>query len=75
MDRSGRKVVFTALDRAVLWIMLAALVIRIGIPQIVPGAYLACIHAAATCWLIAFGILAVRFIPMLMRPRVDGREH
>ena len=72
---TGRKVVFTALDRAVLWVMLAALVIRIGIPQLAPGAYLACIHAAATCWLIAFGILAVRFIPMLMRPRVDGREH
>lgn len=72
---TGRKVVFDGLDRLVLYIMLAALAIRVLVPQLAPGAYLACIHAAATCWLLAFGILAARYIPMLMRPRIDGREH
>ncbi len=72
---TGRKVVFDALDRAVLYVMIAALAIRVVVPQLAPGAYLACIHASATCWLLAFGILAVRYIPLLMQPRIDGREH
>lgn len=72
---TGRKVVFDGLDRAVLYIMLAALVVRVVVPQFAPGAYLACIHAAATCWLLTFGVIAWRYIPMLMQPRIDGREH
>lgn len=72
---TGRKVVFDGLDRAVLYIMLLALVVRVLLPQILPGAYLGWIHLAATCWLATFGILAVRYIPMLMQPRIDGREH
>ena len=72
---TGRKVVFSPVDRGILYIMLAALVIRIVIPQFAPGLYLACIHAAATCWLLAFGLLGWRYIPMLLKPRIDGREH
>jgi uncharacterized protein involved in response to NO len=72
---TGRKVVFAPLDRAILYIMLAALAIRIVIPQFAPGFYLASIHAAATCWLLAFGLLGWRYIPMLLKPRIDGREH
>ncbi len=72
---TGRKVVFDGLDRAVLYIMLLALVVRVVLPQLVPAAYLGWIHLAATCWLIAFAILAWRVVPMLLRPRLDGREH
>jgi uncharacterized protein involved in response to NO len=72
---TGRKVVFAPVDRGILYIMLAALAIRIVIPQFAPGLYLACIHAAATCWLLAFGLLGWRYIPMLLKPRIDGREH
>lgn len=72
---TGRKVMFSPVDRGILYIMLAALVIRIVIPQFAPGLYLACIHAAATCWLLAFGLLGWRYIPILLKPRIDGREH
>lgn len=72
---TGRKVVFDGLDRAVLYIMIVALVARVVVPQFAPGAYLGCIHAAATCWLLSFGIIAWRYIPMLMRARIDGKEH
>ena len=47
---TGRKVVFTAVDRSILWIMLAALGGRIGIPQLAPRLYLACIHPPPPCW-------------------------
>lgn len=72
---TGRKVVFTGLDKSVLWIMLAALAIRVVVPQLVPEAYLRWIDITAACWLVAFGLLAWRYIPYLVRARVDGREH
>ena len=72
---TGRKVVFGRYEKAVLWIMIAAFFLRLVGPQFAPGAYLRWLDLAATCWFLAFGLLAWRFIPQLMRPRVDGREH
>ncbi len=72
---TGRKVVFDAADRAVLYVMLGALAIRVLLPQVFPGAYLLWIGLAAAGWALAFGTLAWRYIPLLMRPRIDGREH
>ncbi|HEX6733190.1 MAG TPA: NnrS family protein [Azonexus sp.] len=72
---TGRKVVFDGLDRTVLYLMLATLAARIGLPQVFPTAYLGWIHLSACLWSLAFAILAWRTIPMLMQARVDGREH
>lgn len=72
---TGRKVVFDGIDRAVLYIMLTALVVRVLLPQLVPAAYPGWIHLSATCWLLAFGILTWRIVPLLWQPRIDGREH
>lgn len=72
---TGRKVAFDGMDRAVLYIMIVALVTRIFLPQILPAAYLVWIYLSATCWLIAFGTLAFRYLPILLQPRIDGREH
>lgn len=72
---TGRKVTFDGGDKLVLIIMLVALVARIVAPQFAPTAYLGWIHLSATCWFIAFGILAWRYIPILLQPRIDGREH
>jgi uncharacterized protein involved in response to NO len=72
---TGRKVIFQTGDKLVLVIMLAALFARIIAPQWLPAAYLGWIHLAATCWFAAFAILGWRTIPLLLRPRIDGREH
>ncbi|MCL2635033.1 MAG: NnrS family protein [Betaproteobacteria bacterium] len=72
---TGRKVVFAGGDRLVLYLMLATLFFRIGLPQLLPAGYLAWIHLSACTWALAYGILAWRTIPMLMQPRIDGREH
>jgi uncharacterized protein involved in response to NO len=72
---TGRKVVFDGGDKLVLSIMLVALLARIIAPQLLPAAYLGWIHLSATCWFAAFGILAWRYIPFLLQPRIDGREH
>lgn len=72
---TGRKVLFDRRDKAVLWIMLAAFVCRIILPQIWPALYMRWIDLAATGWLAAFALLAWRYLPYLWQPRVDGREH
>ena len=72
---TGRKVMFDRIDKAVLWIMILALILRVVTPQLDPASYRLWIELAATCWFIGFGILAWRSIPMLLRPRIDGREH
>jgi uncharacterized protein involved in response to NO len=72
---TGRKVVFGRPEKAVLWIMMLAFAVRLVGPQLLPGAYLRWLDLAAACWLAGFGLLAWRIVPLVMRPRVDGREH
>ncbi len=72
---TGRRVTFDALDRAVLYLMLAALALRIVAPQLLPAAYLLWLQLAAACWVACFAILGWRYIPFLLRARVDGKEH
>jgi len=72
---TGRKVSFGRFEKTVLWIMIAAFFLRLVGPQFLPGAYLRWLDLAATCWFVAFGLLAWRFIPQLAQARIDGREH
>jgi uncharacterized protein involved in response to NO len=71
---TGRKVVFEAIDKAVLWIMIAAFLLRVAAPQFLPENYALWLVLAACGWLVGFGILAVRLIPFLLQARVDGKE-
>lgn len=51
---------------------LAALV-RVALPLALPHAYNAVMVAAGVAWIAAFGLFAVLYVPMLLRPRVDGK--
>ncbi|QLQ25793.1 MAG: NnrS family protein [Dechloromonas sp.] len=72
---TGRKVIFGGFEKMVLWIMIVALFLRLGGPQFMPDAYLRWLDLAAACWFVAFGLLAWRIVPLVFRPRIDGREH
>jgi uncharacterized protein involved in response to NO len=72
---TGRKVSFDAADKLALYFMMLAFVLRIIAPQLYPASYTVWIALAATCWLACFATLGWRYIPLLMQPRVDGREH
>lgn len=72
---TGRKVVFDGQDRLALWVMMLAFVLRIAAPQLFPEHYALWIASAAACWFAAFALLALRYIPMLLSPRIDGKEH
>lgn len=72
---TGRKVVFDTLDKLALRVMMLAFVLRIIAPQLHPAGYAYWIYLSASCWFICFALLAWRYIPFLMQPRVDGKEH
>lgn len=72
---TGRKVVFDQRDKLTLWIMMAAFVLRIIAPLLYPALYLRWIELSATCWFACFALLGWRYIPFLLRARVDGKEH
>lgn len=72
---TGRKVAFDVGDKLALWIMMLAFVFRVIAPQIDPSGFTTWIMLAAACWFASFALLGVRYIPYLVRPRVDGKEH
>lgn len=72
---TGRKVVFSAVDRSVLYLMLLALAVRTLLPQLQPDLYSTWIALAALLWLTAFALLLWRYYPALTQPRIDGRAH
>ncbi len=72
---TGRKVAFEPADKAVLWIMIGAFLLRVVATQVLPQHYALWLVLAAAGWLTGFGILAFRLIPFLLLPRIDGKEH
>lgn len=72
---TGRKVVFDRMDKFVLYVMMLGFLVRIVGPQMHPSGYATWIYLSAACWFTCFTVLAWRYIPLLVQPRVDGKEH
>lgn len=71
---TGRPVVFDSLDKLVLWVMMLAFVFRLIAPLLDSADYTRWIFLAASCWFVCFALLAWRYIPFLLQPRIDGKE-
>ncbi len=71
---TGRQVVFDSIDKLVLQVMMAAFVFRLIAPLLDSSGYTRWIFLAASCWFVCFALLAWRYIPFLMQPRIDGKE-
>ncbi|CAB1369340.1 NnrS family protein [Denitratisoma oestradiolicum] len=72
---TGRQVMFDRGDKLCLWIMIAGLALRVAAPQFNAAFYPGWVMLAAACWCTCFSILGWRYVPFLVRPRVDGRPH
>jgi uncharacterized protein involved in response to NO len=53
-------------------VALAALT-RVGIPLVAPGETMHAIVCSAVLWSAGFAVYAVRYWPVLSRPRLDGK--
>jgi uncharacterized protein involved in response to NO len=51
-----------------------AAVMRVFTPPLAPGVYWLSVMAAGTLWICAFAIFIVVYTPILLRPRIDGRQ-
>ncbi|MFG6465333.1 NnrS family protein [Roseateles sp. BYS87W] len=51
----------------------AAAAVRVGVPLLAPALLMPAVLASALLWSAGFGLYAVRYWPVLSRPRLDGR--
>jgi uncharacterized protein involved in response to NO len=51
----------------------AAAIVRVLLPLILPGAYVALVQLSAALWFAAFAVFTVVYYPILSRPRLDGQ--
>jgi uncharacterized protein involved in response to NO len=75
MGHTGRKIAFDAWHKAALWIIVGGALSRLLATQLDPGHYPAWVLLSAAAWSLAYAMLAVRLTPLLLRARVDGKEH
>ena len=70
---TGRPLRADRVDIACFVLVLAAAVVRVAVPLAAPAASLHAVLCSAALWSAGFGLYAVRYWPVLSRPRVDGR--
>ncbi|RZU38622.1 uncharacterized protein involved in response to NO [Fluviicoccus keumensis] len=71
---TGRRIVFTATDKAAISLMGAGAVLRLVATQLWPQHYGLWIDLSALAWSGCFLGIGLRLAPMLWQARVDGRE-
>ena len=70
---TGRLLVADGFERAMFLSIQVAAVVRVfgGIAS--PGLYIVSMQLSAAIWAVAFGLYALRYWPVLTRPRLDGK--
>jgi uncharacterized protein involved in response to NO len=70
---TGRPLTADRVEVACYVLVLLAAVIRVFGGMLLPGAYLTTVVVSGICWSAAFALYAVRYWPVLSRPRLDGK--
>jgi len=60
-------------DIACYVLVLAAALVRVGVPLLQPNWSVGAVLASAALWSAGFGLYALRYAPVLLHPRLDGR--
>jgi uncharacterized protein involved in response to NO len=53
--------------------MLLAAIVRVFLPLIAPSHYTLWVSVSAILWIVSFVLFASAYLPMLLKPRVDGK--
>ena len=70
---TGRALVADGFEVACFVLIQAAALIRVFGPMILQNAYLATVISSGICWSGGFALYAIRYWPVLSRPRLDGK--
>ena len=74
LGHTGRPLHASRLIGCAYIVLSFAAVMRVFAPSVAPGAHQWSVMAAGTLWICAFAIFIVVYTPILLRPRVDGRQ-
>jgi len=70
---TGRTLKADAVDVVCYSLVLAAAIVRVLGPLVLPGLYASCVLVSAACWSAGFGLFAIRYWSPLTRARIDGK--
>ena len=70
---TGRPLVADHFEVACYVLVVLAAALRVFGGMLLPDAYMATVVASGICWSAAFALYAVRYWPVLSRPRLDGK--
>ena len=70
---TGRPLRADRFETACYVLVLLAAVVRVGMPLVAPEETITAVFGSALLWSVGFGLYAVRYWPVLSRPRLDGR--
>lgn len=70
---TGRPLRADRFETAAYALVLLAAVVRVALPLVAPALTVDAVVASAALWSTGFAIYAVRYWPVLTRPRLDGR--
>jgi uncharacterized protein involved in response to NO len=70
---TGRPLVADRFEVACYVLVALAAAIRVFGGMLLPDAYVATVIVSGLCWSAAFALYAVRYWPVLVRPRLDGK--
>ena len=70
---TARPLLADRFDTACYMLVLAAAVVRVGLPLMAPAWAMQAVVGSAALWSAGFGLFALRYWPVLTRPRLDGK--
>lgn len=70
---TARPLIADGWELAIFLLVQAAALVRVFGGMIFPALYLSAIQVSGVLWAAAFGLYAVRYWPVLSRPRLDGK--
>jgi uncharacterized protein involved in response to NO len=73
LGHTGRPLRAGRIETSAYLAMLAAALTRVGLPLLNPAWLIPAVSVSAGLWSLAFILYLVRYTPLLLRPRVDGK--
>ncbi len=73
LGHTGRPLVASGVDMTAFLALQLAAITRVTAGMFATGLYEPLVLTSGAIWILAFGLFLTRYLPMLIRPRIDGR--
>ena len=73
LGHTGRELKASGMDMAAFLLLQLAAILRVLADLMTVDTYFLIIVASGVLWVLAFGTFLYRYLPMLVRPRIDGK--